>query len=155
MAQRARESLDVLQPCSVIALVYDNPVQAGAILDRFDQEGFQTLVWNWGAGLHQMARRVQPALIILDCDTKRGKGLELVLRRMQRDPGTNQIPILFCTGLASLPAVPLHRERVIRKPYDLDDLCARVEAVIGEPRRLHRRYRRRSAAPQLVAIADG
>ncbi len=84
MAQLAGEALDVLRACFVIALVSDNPVQAGAILDRLDSEGYQTLVWNWGSGLHMMAQRAQPALIVLDCDKKRGKGLGLVLRRMQR-----------------------------------------------------------------------
>ncbi len=151
MAQLAGEALDVLRACFVIALVSDNPVQAGAILDRLDSEGYQTLVWNWGSGLHMMAQRAQPALIVLDCDKKRGKGLGLVLRRMQRDTSTNGIPILFCTGLPSLPAVPLREECVIRKPYDLDHLCARVKAVIGEPPPLHRTYRRRSTA---VAVAS-
>jgi DNA-binding response OmpR family regulator len=155
VAQLAGESLDVLRPCSVIALVYDNAVHAGAVLDRFDEEGYQTLIWNWGAGLHAMARRTQPALIILDCDTKRNKGLGLVLRRLRRDSSTSHIPILFCTGLASLPAVPIHQREVIRKPYNLDALCAHVETVIGEPRRLHRRYRRRSGTPQVITCADG
>jgi len=146
VAQLAGEALEVLRACFVIALVSDNPVQAGAILDRLDGKGYQTLVWHWGSGLHALAQRAQPALIVFDCDEKRGKGLGLVLRRLRREAITSGIPILFCTGLPLLPAVPLRDESIIRKPYDLDHLCARVKAMIGEPPRLHRTYRRRATA---------
>ena len=77
---------------------------------------------------------VRADLVILDIDLPGLSGLELYDRLRER-PETADIPVLFMSAAA-------HREELARrgiyvylhKPFDLDDLLARVDGLLAEPR---------------------
>ena len=78
---------------------------------------------------------VRADLVILDIDLPGLSGLELYDRLRER-PETADIPVLFMSAAS-------HREELSRrgiydylhKPFDLDDLLARVERLLAAPRR--------------------
>jgi DNA-binding response OmpR family regulator len=79
--------------------------------------------------------QLHPALIILDVwldGDDSGWGL---LQELKVTPGARQIPVMLCTGDGALLTREANRIQdlasgILRKPFDLDDVLARVAACV-------------------------
>lgn len=102
------------------------------------QEGYQTLLWLHGAGAYEMIRREQPDLVILDLRMDGSRAGWQTLEQIWQDPRTAGIPVIICSADASFlrdqaDRLQGRRCRLLEKPFDLEDLLAKVQAFVGPP----------------------
>jgi len=80
-------------------LVVDDYVDFARLLEsRLKTEGFETEVANDGPTAIERAKTLKPDLIILDIMMPKVGGNE-VRQELMKDPATQDIPIIFLTGL--------------------------------------------------------
>jgi DNA-binding response OmpR family regulator len=125
-----QEIMDGLPEKKAIVIVEDNEPIAELIKDTLNSEAdYQAVVVNDGARALEVIRSVKASLILLDLNLPGISGLQL-FDLLQEDPATRAIPVIFVTAN--------HHERVFRergfsnyiaKPFDLDELLARVAAA--------------------------
>lgn len=84
---------------AVVLLVDDQPHSVSALHDVLDEAGFTVLVALDGSTALQRAREALPDVILLDAVMPGIDGFE-VARRLQADPRTQGLPIIFMTGLS-------------------------------------------------------
>lgn len=111
-------------------LVVDDDAQIASIIaDLLEGEGYAVRTGVNGAAL-SAALADPPGLVLLDLMMPVMDGSE-VCRRLNRDPRTKDVPIVFLTALP--PDVAARRlagcdyERIIRKPFSLTEILATVE----------------------------
>ena len=118
-----------------IVVIEDNEPIARLIREVLNEvPGYGAVALADGALAPKLIAAVRADLVILDIDLPGLSGLELYDRLRDR-PETAEIPVLFMSAAA-------HREELARrgiyvylhKPFDLDDLLARVERLLAEPR---------------------
>lgn len=102
------------------------------------QEGYQTLLWLHGTGAYEMIRREQPDLVILDLRMDNPQAGWQTLERLRQDPRTAAIPVIVCSADTAFlrdqrERLRGHRCQPLEKPFDLEDLLATVQALIGPP----------------------
>jgi CheY-like chemotaxis protein len=113
-----------------IVVVEDNEAIAELIKDLLNAEpDYQAVAVNDGALALDVIRSVKASLILLDIGLPGLDGVQ-VYDLIKADPTTRDVPIIFVT------ANPTDREfqkrkidDYISKPFELDDLLARVAAV--------------------------
>lgn len=99
--------------------------------------GYEVATLDQSEGVVEQVTSAPPDLIILDIVFHRGRsGLE-VAESLSASADTAGIPVLFCTALAEreIPTDQLARiaerdQRIIFKPFDVDDLLRDVEALL-------------------------
>ena len=96
-----------------------------------DEPAYQAVIVPDGALVLETVRQVHADLLILDVMMPGLSGLE-VYDRVRADPDVRDMPVLFVTA-ASTDYHRQFRERkiteVIAKPFDINDLLARVRAL--------------------------
>ena len=122
--------MDGLPEKKAIVIVEDNEPIAELIKDTLNSEpDYQAVIVNDGAQALEVIRSVKASLILLDLNLPGISGLQLY-DMLQEDPATREIPVIFVTAN--------HHERAFRerglanyiaKPFDLDELLARVAAA--------------------------
>ena len=122
--------MDGLPEKKAIVIVEDNEPIAELIKDTLNSESaYPAVVVNDGAQALEVIRSVKASLILLDLNLPGISGLQLY-DMMQEDPAIREIPVIFVTAN--------HHERAFRergfsnyiaKPFDLDELLARVAAA--------------------------
>ena len=123
-------------PITVLVIDDDNNITE-LIRLGLKYEGFQVESSDSGADGLIAAQRLDPSLIILDILLPDLDGLE-VLNRLRSNPTTRDIPILMLTSKDDV------RDRVtglqqgaddyLAKPFDFDELVARIRAVLRRAR---------------------
>jgi len=117
-----------------IVVVEDNEPIARLIREVLNEvPGYGAVALADSALAPELIAAVRADLVILDIDLPGLSGLELYDRLRDR-PETAEIPVLFMSAAA-------HRDELARrgvyaylhKPFDLDDLLARVEQLLAEP----------------------
>lgn len=113
-----------------IIVVEDNEQIAELVKDTLNAEpDYQAVVVNDGAQALEVIRSVKASLILLDLHLPGLDGLQ-IYDVLQDDPATRDIPVLFLTANAEERRF---KERgftnILAKPFDLDELLARVAAV--------------------------
>jgi two-component system response regulator MprA len=113
-----------------VLIVEDNDDLRGLLADVLDDAGFEVAAAGNGADALTLAKRWQPNAIVLDLmmPVMDGAGF---LRERQHLPALARVPVLVLT------AHPYHHRvldglaptAVLRKPYDLDELIAAVQAL--------------------------
>jgi DNA-binding response OmpR family regulator len=101
-----------------------------ALTERLDVE--LDIVANGALVMDSVAAR-RPDLLILDVALPGLNGLD-VFDLLRSDPRLQGVPVLFLTGLperaeTATAATGVHE--VLAKPFDVDDLIARVERLMG------------------------
>jgi CheY-like chemotaxis protein len=122
----------------VIAVLDNDPSFLSLMHDLLTDEGYRTLRWHtseW-ARAHALLRRLQPHLVILDLWMEERDDGWAFLKRLWGDAETTHIPAVIVTGEPELLPVPvdmLHAMhcRLVRKPFDLQDLLDAIAAVLG------------------------
>jgi DNA-binding response OmpR family regulator len=122
--------MDGLPEKKAIVIVEDNEAIAELIKDTLNAEpDYQAAVVHDGALALDVIRSVKASLVLLDINLPGIDGLKLY-DMLQQDEATHQIPTIFLTANPN-PVEFEKRDIVsyIQKPFDLDELLARVAAV--------------------------
>ncbi|MNX92261.1 Response regulator MprA [compost metagenome] len=117
-----------------ILIVEDAPDIAALLNARLEAEGFEVRVEMEGNAGLSAARQVQPDLIILDRTLPGLDGIE-ICRRVRQN---SDVPILMLTAHGETPAriegLNSGASDYLPKPFDLDELVARVNAQLRHRR---------------------
>ena len=113
-----------------IVIVEDNEQIAELIKDTLNAEpDYQAVAVHDGALALEVIRSVKASLILLDYSLPGMDGLQLY-DMLQDDENTQGVPVIFVTASVDSPDFKKRKfTNVLSKPFDLDDLLARVAAV--------------------------
>lgn len=116
-----------------VLIVDDDPALCAALRDRLAEDGVSSESVHDGLTAVQCAIATRPQLIILDLALPELPG-DQVFARLQADHRTRYTPVVFVT------ASSLHDDKVrhlragaddyVTKPFDLDELAARVQVAL-------------------------
>ncbi|HEY9899407.1 MAG TPA: response regulator transcription factor [Pantanalinema sp.] len=113
-----------------ILIVEDSPEIAALLNARLEAEGFEVRIEREGIAGLSAARSAQPDLIILDRALPGLDGIE-ICRRVRQG---SDVPILMLTAHGETPAriegLNSGASDYVPKPFDLDELVARVNAQL-------------------------
>jgi DNA-binding response OmpR family regulator len=119
-----------------ILVVEDDPGVARALVDALEMADYR--VWHAldGHDAQGQLARAQPNLVLLDLMLPDIDGLVLCSRLKS----LAEVPIIICSGSARrsdpVLALKLGADDFIKKPFEVDDVLARIEAVLRRaPRR--------------------
>jgi DNA-binding response OmpR family regulator len=128
-----------------ILLVDDDPTLLRVLARRLTREGFEVQTAPSGAAALRQLEQGWPTLLIVDLMMPRMDGFELC----QRVKRIADLPIIVLSAVdaseAKVSALELYAEDYITKPFDPDELVARVDRVL----------RRVTVGPRLVAFEGG
>jgi DNA-binding response OmpR family regulator len=132
MAFQKRYSIVGMEPPRI--LVVDDEISVRKLVSRLLlQEGFDVLTASSGGEGLKLIEKQKPALVILDFDLPDITG-DKVYQMVRQNPRTQSLPILIMTGLATkgLSSRCLNEgaDAYLAKPFDPDDLCANVRALL-------------------------
>ncbi len=112
-----------------ILLVDDNTTNLQLLHETLDGRGYRLLIAKNGKIALAIARKANPALILLDIMMPEMDGYE-VCRRLKFDDKTNRIPVIFITALADeddeAKGLALGAVDYITKPFNPELVRARV-----------------------------
>ena len=113
-----------------VLVVEDDAALGRALRDNFGYEGFDVEWATNGQQAIDEARRFKPDLILLDLTLPDADGLDLF--GILRQSGATPIIVLTARGQKSdkLKGLKLGADDYVTKPFDLDELLARVHAVL-------------------------
>src|SRR3954453_3195534 len=121
---------------ATIVLVEDDPAVARMIADALDSSGYEVRHATTGSEAMALVRRTRPDLIVLDLMLPDIDGLVLCSALKQMAP----TPIVICSATPqkrdAVVALKLGADDFIAKPFDVDELEARLEAVLRRLRPL-------------------
>jgi FixJ family two-component response regulator len=119
----------------LVIVVDDDASMRSALRRLLTMGGFGVELYGSGAEFLANVGAHRPECILLDVSMPSMSGLEVQASLNQRRAG---LPVIFLTGSADIPiAVAAMREGAvdfIEKPFDNDDLLARVRAAIDQYR---------------------
>lgn len=115
-------------------LVADDDPSTRAMIDMALQDaGYDRLLAADGKSALEQARAARPDLIVLDIGMPYLTGDE-VHRELRRDPRTRYIPVVFVTAKRTTGEMAARlrngADDYIAKPFDIDELVARVESAL-------------------------
>jgi len=118
---------------SNILLVDDDADVRKVVGARLEKAGFGVSAASNGRGALELVKESLPDLILLDIMMPDLDGYE-VAERLRKDRKASLIPIIMLTAKAStddkIKALKMGIEDYVTKPYDANELIARVEAVL-------------------------
>src|SRR6266699_1993327 len=117
-----------------VLVVEDNPTLGLVIQDNLTSEGYHVDVAPNGAGALRHTQTATPDIIVLDLTLPDCDGLDLLpILRMR-----GQVPIIILTARAQQPenlsGLRLGADDYITKPFDMEELLARIRAVLRRAR---------------------
>lgn len=116
-----------------ILIVDDSPVFLSAASDALEAEGFEVeLAANGEEGL-RLARKLKPALVVMDIEMPVMTGNESA-KEMRCDPEISDIPIIAMT---SMSPESLGEDRnlfndYLVKPFGFDEMIPKVRRLVGK-----------------------
>ena len=100
-------------------------------------DGFNVITASDGRAALESARNYTPDLILLDLMMPEMDGFE-VIEKLKSDATTRTIPVIMLTAKAQthekIQGLRSGADDYITKPFQLDELTARIEAVLGRTR---------------------
>ncbi len=119
-----------------VAIVEDDLVMGGSLVQRLDLEGYETRWWQTGAEALAGIGGQRPDVLVCDVRLPDMSG-EDVFRKALPDLGA--APVLFITAFAEIEqAVRLIRkgaDEYVTKPFDIEDFLCRIELLLNRRRR--------------------
>ena len=116
-----------------ILVVDDDPDILQFVRLNLELDGFQVDLAGGGKEALERAAESPPDLMLLDVMMPEIDGLT-VLRRLRSDPGTSSIPVIVLTARSlaedRVKGLDLGADDYITKPFDLEELIARVRTVL-------------------------
>jgi signal transduction histidine kinase len=119
-----------IQPNGTILIVDDNSANLGVLSDALSQAGFEVRVAKSGKMALERVKYALPDLILLDVMMPEMDGFE-TCRRLQANPQTRHIPVIFMTALSDtankVEGFQLGAVDYITKPFQQEEVLARVK----------------------------
>ena len=117
---------------TTILVVEDNDDIRDLLGLVLEAEGYRVVSLDDGRDVVETARELAPALITLDLALP-GKDGWAVVRELQEDPTTRDIPILVISAYTRELEAPLRRRvaRVISKPFYITQVVTEVEEILS------------------------
>ena len=116
-----------------VLVVDDDPDIVQFVRMNLELEGFDAETADNGRIALELAKARPPDLILLDVMMPEMDGLT-VLRRLRNSPATANVPVIILTAKAlaedRVKGLDLGADDYITKPFDLDELLARVRTVL-------------------------
>ena len=122
-----------------VLIVDDDPAICAVLSERLAEDGLVSEAVHDGASAVRRAIELRPQLVVLDLALPELSG-DQVFARLQADHRTRYTPVVFVTGSAA-PEEKLRRLRsgaddYVTKPFDLEELAARVQSALRRSRTL-------------------
>ncbi|MEG1213361.1 MAG: two-component system response regulator CreB [Leclercia sp.] len=135
-------------PQPLIWLVEDEISIAETLIYMLSQEGFVVKAFERGLPALDEARRVAPALAILDVGLPDISGFELCRQLLAQHPS---LPVLFLTARSDevdkLLGLEMGADDYVAKPFSPREVCARVRTIL-------RRMQKSAAPTEIVRIGQ-
>jgi DNA-binding NarL/FixJ family response regulator len=123
----------------IVLIVDDVPENLSLLHDALDETGYTVLVATNGESALQRARQSRPDVILLDAVMPGMDGFE-VARRIKADFATQNIPIIFMTGLTEtehvVAAFAAGGADYVTKPIKPQEVLARIAAHMQNARQM-------------------
>jgi len=121
-----------------VLIAEDDNNLARALVDAFQAEGFRTRRVRDGIAAINCILADKPDVVLLDRRLPRLSGDE-VCQMVRKTKSVHQTPVVFLSGLIAvadrLAAFALGADEYVTKPFAMDEVLARVEAVLLRRRR--------------------
>ena len=136
-----------------VLVVDDEPLNVDLLEQELGAAGYRTVAASDGAGALALAASDNPDLILLDARMNGLDGYE-VCRRLKENEATRAIPVIFVTALADtagkLRAFHAGAVDYVTKPFESEELLARVATHIALRREIESHRRSKAAIRALV-----
>lgn len=123
----------------IVLIVDDDRALCAVLAERFAIDGLRTECVHDGSSAISRAFALRPQLIVLDLVLPDLTGDEVFVR-LQADHRTRYTPVVFVTGTADRTEKIHHllagADDYVTKPFDLEELTARVQAALRRARTL-------------------
>src|SRR5258705_5959784 len=121
-----------------IALVVDDsPETLRLLTDALDAAGMTVMVALDGASAMRIVDQITPDIVLLDAIMPGMDGFE-TCRRLKRDAGLDNVPIIFMTGLAETEHIVHMLEAggvdYVTKPIVIEEMLARIRVHLANAR---------------------
>jgi len=117
-----------------VLVVEDDPVLTRVLRDNLTFEGFDVASVADGSLAQALAREFAPDLVLLDVNLPGKSGFELCEAWRQR----SQVPIILLTAMGQkadkIRGLHLGADDYVTKPFELEELLARIHAVLRRTR---------------------
>ena len=122
-----------------VVLVVDDNKELRELLEEILSPRYEVVLAGDGEMALSLARELQPDLVLADVMMPRMDGIELT-EELAHDPELSATPVLLLTAKAAtddkVRGLRSGAEDYITKPFDVDELSARVDSVLERRRRL-------------------
>jgi DNA-binding NarL/FixJ family response regulator len=121
-----------------IALVVDDsPETLRLLTDALDSAGMTVMVALDGAAAMRIVDQITPDIVLLDAVMPGMDGFE-TCRRLKRDAGLSDVPVIFMTGLAETQHIVSGLEAggvdYVAKPIVVEEMLARIRVHLANAR---------------------
>ncbi|WP_199580612.1 response regulator [Bradyrhizobium sp. MOS003] len=121
----------------VALVVDDSPETLRLLTDALDGAGMTVMVALDGAAAIRIIDQITPDIILLDAVMPGIDGFE-TCRRLKRDAGLANVPVIFMTGLADTEHIVRGLEAggvdYVTKPIVIEEMLARIRVHLGNAR---------------------
>ena len=121
----------------VVLVVDDSPETLRLLTDALDQAGMTVMVALDGAAAMRIVDQITPDIILLDAVMPGIDGFE-TCRRLKRDAGLSNVPVIFMTGLAETRHIVSGLEAggvdYVTKPIVVEEMLARIRVHLANAR---------------------
>jgi DNA-binding NarL/FixJ family response regulator len=121
----------------VALVVDDSPETLRLLTDALDGAGMTVMVAMDGAAAMRIVDQITPDIILLDAIMPGMDGFE-TCRRLKRDAGLSNVPVIFMTGLAETEHIVHGLEAggvdYVTKPIVIEEMLARIRVHLANAR---------------------
>src|SRR5258706_3399700 len=121
----------------VALVVDDSPETLRLLTDALDGAGMTVMVAMDGAAAMRIVDQITPDIVVLDAVMPGIDGFE-TCRRLKRDAGLTNVPIIFMTGLAETEHIVRGLEAggvdYVTKPIVIEEMLARIRVHLANAR---------------------
>jgi DNA-binding NarL/FixJ family response regulator len=121
----------------VALVVDDSPETLRLLTDALDGAGMTVMVALDGAAAMRIVDQITPDIILLDAVMPGMDGFE-TCRRLKRDAGLSNVPVIFMTGLAETEHIVRGLEvggvDYVTKPIAVEEMLARIRVHLANAR---------------------
>jgi CheY-like chemotaxis protein len=122
----------------LIAVVNQDTIFLQLMEELLSEEGYHTYIEKEGDKAYISIKKHKPDLVVLDIRLNDPEAGFKVIDLMRIDPETAQIPLIICSTATNLIRDNEARLRekqcdILMKPFQLDELLAKVQAIVGLP----------------------
>ncbi len=121
----------------VALVVDDSPETLRLLTDALDGAGMTVMVALDGAAAMRIVDQITPDIILLDAIMPGVDGFE-TCRRLKRDAGLSNVPVIFMTGLAETEHIVRGLEAggvdYVTKPIVIEEMLARIRVHLANAR---------------------